>query len=108
MGRGRTVALVARRPDDKRIKVEKLGGFAGFGSSAHLRSEGEVELEKLPEPDRDKVAKLLDRDAKDHPSSLSQFVYRLTWEEDGKARSVDVGEDELPASVVAAVKDTLI
>ena len=108
MGRGRTVALVARRPDDKRIRIEKLGGFAGFGSSAHLRSEGEVELEELPEPDRDKVAKLLARDDQDHPSSLSQFVYRLSWEEGGKTRSVDVAEDELPRSVVAAVKDTLI
>ena len=99
---------MARRPDDKRIKVEKLGGFAGFGSSAHLRSEGEVELEKLPEPDRDTVARLLARDAKDHPESLSQFVYRLSWEEGGKTRSVDVAEDELPSSVVAAVKDKLI
>jgi hypothetical protein len=99
---------VARRPDDKRIKVEKLGGFAGFGSSTHLRSEGEVELEKLTEPDRAKVGKLLARDAKDHPSSLSQFVYRLSWEDGGETKSVDVGEDELPSSVVAAVKDELI
>ena len=99
---------MARRPDDKRIKVEKLGGFAGFGSSAHLRSEGEVELEQLPEPDRAKIARLLARDSKDHPSSLSQFVYRLTWEDGGKTRSVDVGEDELPPSVVAAVTDKLI
>jgi hypothetical protein len=99
---------MARRPDDRSIKVEKLGGFAGFGSSAHLRSEGEVELEKLPEPDRAKVARLLARDAKDHPSSLSQFVYRLSWEDGGETKSVDVGEDELPPSVVAAVKDKLI
>jgi hypothetical protein len=99
---------VARRPDDQRIKIEKLGGFAGFGSSAHLRSEGEVELEKLAEPDRVKVAGLLARDTKDHPSSLSQFVYRLTWEDRGETKSVDVGEDELPQSVIAAVKDELI
>ena len=99
---------MARRPDDKRIKVEKLGGFAGFGASAHLRSEGEIELEALPEPDRAKVAKLLNRDDKDHPGSLSQFVYRLSWKEGGKSRTVEVGEDELPQSVVAAVKDKLI
>ena len=99
---------MAQAPDDKRIKVEKLGGFAGFGASAHLRSEGEVELEKLPEPDRAKVAKLLARDAKDHPSSLSQFVYRLSWKEGGKTKSVDVSEDELPHTVVAAVTDKLV
>jgi hypothetical protein len=99
---------VTQAPDDRRIRIEKLGGFAGFGASAHLRSEGEVALEKLPEPDRAKVAKLLDRDAGDHPNSLSQFVYRLSWKEGGKTKSVDVAEDDLPHSVVAAVKDKLL
>jgi hypothetical protein len=99
---------VPRSPDDKTIKVEKLGGFAGFGSSAHLKSEGEIQLEKLPELDRARIAKLLARNAKDHPDSLSRFVYRLSWEEDGKECSVDVAEDDLPMSVVAAVKDKLI
>ena len=99
---------MAQAPDDTRIKVEKLGGFAGFGASAHLRSEGEVALEKLPEHDRAKVAKLLARDARDHPNSLSQFVYRLSWKEGGKTRSVDVAEEDLPHSVVVAVKDKLI
>jgi len=98
---------VARTPDKQRIKVEKLGGFAGFGASAHLRSDGEVELEALPEADRAKVAKLLARDDQDHPGSLSQFVYRLSWSKDGKTRTVDVAEDDLPPSVVAAVKDRL-
>lgn len=107
MGGGRTVAFVAQRPDRK-IKIEKLGGFAGFGVGAHLRSEGEVSLEALSEPDRHQVAKLLGRDADDHPDSLSRFVYRLSWTEDGKARSVDVAEDDLPPSVVAAVKDKLV
>ena len=99
---------MAQAPDDTRIKVEKLGGFAGFGASVHLRSEGEVALEKLSEPDRVKVAKLLARDAKDHPNSLSQFVYRLSWKEEGKTRSVDVAEEDLPKSLVAAVTDKLI
>ena len=97
-----------RSPNDKTIKVEKLGGFAGFGSSAHLKSEGEVELDALPGPDRATLARLLARDDKDHPDSLSRFVYRLSWREAGKIRSVDVAEDELPHSVVAAVKDKLV
>jgi hypothetical protein len=99
---------MARTPDEQRIKIEKLGGFAGFGVSAHLRSEGEVELGKLPEADREKVEKLLAKDDHDHPDSLSRFVYRLSWEEHGKTRSIDVAEDDLPESLVAAVKDRLV
>jgi hypothetical protein len=96
-----------RKEDKKRVKVEQIGGFVGFGSAAHLRSEGEVDLDQLPDEDRQALERLLARPAARHESPRS-FGYRLSWKEDGADRSIEVDPSDLPASVLAQVKDRLI
>ena len=93
-----------------RIKVEKLGGFAGFGGSSHLRSEGEIDPAQLPAGDRSLLEQLL---ASPHapaaaPSTSDAFRYRLSWIENGQERSVEIDGDELPESVKAVAKDSLV
>ena len=101
---------MAGQTEDRLIKVEKIGGFAGFGASSHLRSEGEVDLDRLPEQERIAIERLL----KERPASLASspsrdsFRYRLSWTEDGEHHSVEIDEGEAPESVRSAAKDKLI
>ena len=91
------------------VKVEKLGGFAGFGAGSHLRSDGEIDLRQLPEPDRAAIERLL---AEPRPATASPsrdaFRYRLTWTSEGETRSVEIDESEAPAVVRSAVTDRLV
>lgn len=94
----------------KRVKVEKIGGFAGFGPSSHLRSEGEIDLESLPELERVAVERLLSEAADGPSASLSRDVlrYRLSWEKKGRRHEVEVDESALPESVRSAAQDKLV
>jgi hypothetical protein len=60
------------------IQVEKLGGFAGFGGSSHLRSEGEVDLNQLAEADRAIVERLRTSSGEAARTGADRFRYRLT------------------------------
>ena len=98
--------------NDKRrtiIKVERVGGFAGFGS-ANLRSEGEIDLGGLADDKRREIERLLERrKAADPAESLTRdgFTYLLTWQEDGRERTLELSEGEAPESVRSVVKDRL-
>ena len=93
-----------------RIKVEKLGGLAGFGGMSRLRSEGEIDLDQLPAGDRAMLERLLTigPGLPAEPSTSDGFHYRLSWIENGQQRCADVDGDELPESVKAVAKDRLV
>lgn len=91
------------------IRVEKLGGFAGFGTSSHLRSEGEVDLDLLSPADRAMVEALLAAGDEGAPrTGADSFRYRLSWNDGGQEQSREVSENQLPESVRRAVKDRLV
>ena len=90
------------------IQVEKLGGFAGFGGSSHLRSEGEVDVDQLSAADRAIIERLQTSSGEAARTGADRFRYRLTWTNEGQDHSIEVGEDELPQSVRMAVKDRLV
>jgi len=101
---------MARKPPGKCVKIERLGGFAGFGMG-HLRSDGEIDLEELPEEERRAIERLLSKRGAPGGGAKSPvrdgFRYRLSWEEDGESRSVEIDESDAPERVRAAVKDRL-
>ena len=61
------------------VRVEQLGGFAGFGGP-HLKSSGVVDLSRLSPADRTTVESLFQRykASPAAPSYPAQFRYRLT------------------------------
>ena len=92
------------------IKIERIGGFAGFGGPSHLRSEGEIDLDSLPPAQRDALNKLLAGKGRE-PHGLTGgdlFRYVLTWEEDGHRRTVELGEEDAPDFLRSAVTDRLV
>ena len=102
---------MASKPPGRRLKIERLGGFAGFGMG-HLRSEGEIDLEELPEEERRAIERLLSKGvgSKGGGKSLVRdaFRYRLTWEENGESCSVEIDEGDAPERVRSAVTDKLV
>jgi hypothetical protein len=102
---------MASKPPGKRLKIERLGGFAGFGMG-HLRSEGEIDLEELPDEDRLEIERLLSKGGGSEGGGKSAvrdgFRYRISWDEDGKPCSVEIDEGDAPERVRAAVKDRLV
>ena len=91
-----------------RLNVERLGGFAGFGSpGSHLRSRGQVEINDLAPADRHAVEALFD-----NPPGPAQvpdaFRYRLTRQTAHGPQSIEVPEEHVPAAIQASVKDELI
>lgn len=102
---------MASKPCSKRLKIERLGGIAGFGMG-HLRSEGEIDLDELPEEERIAIERLLSKGGGSDGGGKSPvrdgFRYRLTWEEDGESCSVEIDESDTPERLRAAVKDRLV
>jgi hypothetical protein len=89
------------------VRIERLGGFAGFGGGAHLKSRGSVRLAELGPADRDAVEALFKRGSRGAGEARDAFTYRLTRDGPGGAESVDVPETDVPAAIAARVRDTL-
>ena len=89
------------------LEIERLGGFAGFGSpGSHLRSRGQVDTTHLAPADRKAVEALFDA-----PPGGGQtpdaFRYRLTRETAHGPQTIEVPERHVPVAVRAIVKDEL-
>lgn len=89
------------------LKVEQLGGFAGFGGS-HLKSWGTVDLSSLSPADRVAVEALFERSKRapgsaDSPAHSDQFYYRLTRGTSAGIETAEALESELPQSLKAIV-----
>ena len=89
------------------IKIEQLGGFAGFGGP-HLESSGIVSLPNLSDADRKTVDELFRRGQRGEtpvPDSTQadQFRYRLTRRTQNGMESVDALESEIPEALKASI-----
>jgi hypothetical protein len=90
-----------------RLEVERVGGFAGFGSpGSHLRSRGRIEAADLAPADRKAVEALFDAPPSDHAPDA--FRYRLTRQTAHGPQTVEVPERHVPMAVRAIVKDELV
>jgi len=85
------------------VRVEQLGGLAGFGGP-HLKSSGVVKVSSLSDVDRATVDALF-RHQKEKPppapgpESADQFRYRLTRMTPTGPETVEASESEVPDAV---------
>ncbi|MGX1317841.1 hypothetical protein AB7M17_001294 [Bradyrhizobium sp. USDA 377] len=88
-----------------RLKIERVGGFAGFGGP-HLKSRGEVALSDLSAADQKTVEQLFADPGKVPAARRGQadaFSYRITR----GAQTIEVPEHAVPPAIKSSVKDVL-
>lgn len=93
-----------------KIRIEKVGGFAGFGAESHLKSDVEIDLSSLSDEQRDEILQVLrpDRSTSTADAGADGFVYRLDWvNEDGERCSAELAGDDVPHWVRASVVDRI-
>jgi hypothetical protein len=90
------------------LDVERLGGFAGFGTpGSHLRSLGQIDGSKLSPEDRQAVETLFTHPPPASAQKADGFRYKLTRQTDKGSQSVEVPEEHVPMAVRSSVKDEL-
>lgn len=92
-----------------KLRIEKLGGLAGFGLSAsHIRSEGTSLLSALSPTDRAIMESLFEghRPAA-AAGGIDAFRYRITRETPHGPQTIEVHGDDLPEMVKRSVTDRL-
>ena len=91
------------------LKIERIGGLAGFGSS-RLASRGETALSALSADDRASVEALFRGGKRARPAGPVRdgFVYRLTRNRNGQSQTVEVPEALVPPAVKDCVRDSLL
>jgi hypothetical protein len=85
----------------ERIKFERTGGFAG------IRLTADIEVDELPEDQRNEVSELLDEaDFEELPEKLAdkmpvpdEYIYTITVEYSHEEYKVLAGESALPAGM---------
>ena len=92
------------------LLVERIGGLAGFGvAGSHIRSKGQLAFNSLPDKDQQLVEALFKTHGKHEPSAQRDaFSYRISCASKFGAKTVEVPEAALPATIIACVKDELI
>lgn len=95
---------------DGKIEIERLGGFAGFGQTgSHLRSRGELRSDQLSSSERKAVDAIFDQAASTPAAARPDaFRYRLTRQGPAGAQTVEVAEEQVPATLQRCIKDELI
>lgn len=89
-----------------RIRIERIGGFAGYGGP-HLKSRGEVAVSDLSPADRQALEDLLrnpEKAASATPAGEADaFRYRIT----AGTQTVEVPGHAVPAALKNSVHDVL-
>jgi len=99
--------VTAERNASVILKIERLGGIAGFGGP-NLKSEGEYALADLSAADQERVEALFRGRTKSRSRPRADgFRYRITRSSNGAVQSVEVPEDLVPQPLIASVKDSL-
>ena len=91
------------------LKVERIGGFAGFGgASSRLKSDGVVPFTALSPADQRKVEAMFNaKGAADASPMRDGFSYRITRATKAGDDVIEVPESAVPAALVACVKDRI-
>lgn len=105
--------LRAEDPQEKvekqdQMKVERLGGFGGFGlPGSHLKSKGEVSISELSPDDLQKINGLFNGDIPLGTAMPDGFRYRITRKIGDGVQTIEVPEENVPMPIRNCVKDTL-
>ena len=96
------------------IRVERMGGVAGFGLAAgHLRSFGTIDTATLT-PSEQKILDLLfshraqGKAAAHSGPACDAFCYLLSRGSGAATETIEAAEAALPAAVVQCVRDELV
>jgi hypothetical protein len=92
------------------IKIERVGGFAGYGgTSSRLRADGGVSFDVLSPADQKRVTLLFKRRGKSaEPVIADGFRYRLSRAAKKGQEVIEVPESAVPEAMLACVKDRIV
>ena len=93
------------------LKIERIGGLAGFGvPGSRIKSGGEVAIAALSAADQALVEALFQKPAGQQKPGLERdaFRYRITRTKDGKEQTVEAPEAAVPQALKACVSDKLL
>lgn len=94
--------------EQDQVKVERVGGFAGFGlPGSHLKSKGEVSISELSPDDLQTINGLFKGDVHLSTTMPDGFRYRITRKIRNHLQTIEVPEENVPMSIRNCVKDTL-
>jgi hypothetical protein len=89
------------------LKVERVGGLAGFGGP-HLKSRGEIAVDSLAPADQARIDTLFTGGSKPAAAGTGDmFRYRLTRSTPKGEQTIEVPGAVVPAAVANSVKDVL-
>jgi len=92
-----------------KLKVEKIGGFGGFGvGNSHLKSRGEIDMDQLSEEDKKAIEDLFISEGKSGGSHGNTFLYRISRISSKGIESIEADEERVPNTVAQCVKDEII
>jgi hypothetical protein len=101
-------ALAGKVDSVDRLKIERVGGLAGFGlPGSHLKSRGDIAVSDLSPADRRAVDDLFEAKAIPAPGMPDAFRYRITRQTPNGPQAIEVPEDHVPMSLRNRVKDEL-
>jgi hypothetical protein len=92
-----------------KLQIERIGGYAGFGNkNSHVRSYGEIDMMQLSEEERRVIESLFTSSAKTEANSIDAFRYRISRVTSSGTEKIEVGEDEIPNTLLQYLKDEFI
>jgi hypothetical protein len=104
----RAEELQEKVEEKDQLKVERVGGFAGFGlPGSHLKSKGEVSISELSADDLQTINGLFKGDVHLGTAVPDGFLYRITRKIGDDFQTIEVPEENVPMAIRNCVKDTL-
>lgn len=93
-----------------KLKIERLGGLAGFGgTNSRLRSSGEINMDQLSAEEKKAVDDLfLSKDKVESTRNRDAFRYRISRTTSDGIESIEIDEEKIPNTVKQCVKDEII
>jgi hypothetical protein len=91
------------------LKIERIGGLAGFGGAkSRLKSDGEIPFSELSSDDQKAVEAMFKAKGDTDQSKMRDgFSYRVTRGGAAAGNTILVPEDKMPAALIACVKDRI-
>jgi len=92
----------------ERLKIERIGGFAGFGApGSALKSQGQMDASDLSSAERSAVESLFAGQGDGDAPMPDGFRYRITRQTESGSRTIEVAESRVPVKLRNSVRDRL-
>jgi hypothetical protein len=92
----------------ERIRIERIGGFAGFGlPGSRLRSKADLAASDLSPDERRAIEDLFAAKKSVGAQAPDSFRYRITHESAGGTKTIEAAEADVPASLKSRVRDVI-